>query len=114
MDSLLPSVPTLLVLTVLEAGPAHGYEIARRVELASAATLELKEGTLYPLLYKLEREGLLSAAWQEHPRARRVRIYELTDAGRSRLAEGRREWEVRARGVIRVLRLGEVMPLGQA
>ena len=114
MDGLLPSIPTLLVLKVLEVGPAHGYEIARRVELASQATLALKEGTLYPLLYKLESEGLVSAEWQGGPSARRVRVYTLTEAGRGRLAEGRGEWQVRSRGVSRVLQLGEALARGPA
>ena len=51
MDSLLPSVPTLLVLEVLDGAPGHGYEIARRIEERSERALRLKEGTLYPLLY---------------------------------------------------------------
>lgn len=114
MESLLPSVPTLLVLQVLESSPAHGYEIARRVEQDSATVLSLKEGTLYPLLYRLEREGLVQAAWHDEPKGRRVRVYTLTDAGRRRLAGGRREWAIRSHRVSRVLRLGEASPDGPA
>jgi PadR family transcriptional regulator PadR len=106
VDSLLPSIPTLLVLQVLSVGPAHGYEIARRIASASDGTLLLKEGTLYPLLYKLEREGLVAAEWRGDPHGHRVRIYTLTGAGRGRLAQARSEWEARSRSVYRVLQLG--------
>ena len=114
MDSLLPSVPALVVLQVLGAGPAHGYEIARRVELASKAALALKEGTLYPLLYRMEQEGFVAAEWLEGPNARRVRVYRLTEAGRGHLARERQEWRRRSRGVNRVLRVGEAEALGPA
>lgn len=111
---MLPSVPVLLVLKVLEESPAHGYEIVRRVERSSEGALALKEGTLYPLLYKLEREGVVSAEWRDEPNGRRVRVYALTDAGAGRLAEASREWTVRARGVSKVLGVGEAAALGPA
>ena len=114
MDSILPSIPTLLVLQVLSAGPAHGYEIVRRIASASDGTLFLKEGTLYPLLYKLEREGLVTAAWRDDPHGHRVRVYTLTETGRGRLAKGQRDWEVRSRGVSRVLQFGEAIARGPA
>ncbi len=57
MDALLPSLPALLVLAALAEGPAHGYQIAARVSERSGDVLALKEGTLYPRLYQLEREG---------------------------------------------------------
>lgn len=105
MDSLLPSIPTLLVLEVLSAGPAHGYEIARKIASASGGTLRLKEGTLYPLLYKLERQGFVTAEWQDDLHGRRVRMYRLKEAGLGRLVRDRGEWEVRSGTVNRVLQL---------
>ncbi len=103
MDALLPSVPALLVLKVLEQGPAHGYEIVRRVERTSEGVLALKEGTLYPLLYKMEHEGLVSAAWTDVAGGRQVRIYTLTGLGRRHLVEEEEIWTIRSGGVNRVL-----------
>ena len=112
MDSLLPSVPTLLVLEVLATAPGHGYEIARRIEGRSEGALTLKEGTLYPLLYRLERDGLVVGEWREVPNGRRMRVYTLTETGAGRLAQARSEWTVRAQGVNRVLGSGEATALG--
>lgn len=114
VDSLLPSVPVLLVLKVLQGAPAHGYEIVRRVELRSEGALALKEGTLYPLLYKLEHEGLVVGEWCNEPSGRRVRVYALTEAGTGRLAETRSQWAVRARGVDRILGIREANAVGPA
>lgn len=104
LDSLLPSLPTLLVLDALEEGPAHGYQIARRVEAESDGVLTLKEGTLYPQLYKLESRGLIVGHWQDEMAGRRVRVYELTPDGRAELATGRAEWFRKAGAVGRALR----------
>lgn len=112
MDSLLPSVPTLLVLEVLDGTPGHGYEIARRIEERSERALRLKEGTLYPLLYRLERDGILVGEWQEAANGRRLRVYRLTEVGSQRLAHSRAEWTARTRGVERILRHREVTNLG--
>lgn len=103
MDTLLPSLPTLLILSALERGPAHGYQIARRVEEDSAGILELKEGTLYPRLYRLEGEGLVVAQWETDPSGRQIRTYELTEQGRGQLEQDRRSWNTRKEAVDRVL-----------
>ncbi len=102
MESLLPSLPALLVLAVLAEGPAHGYQIAAAVNEQSGDVLDLKEGTLYPRLYQLEREGFVRAQWQSDS-GRRVRVYELTDAGRTRLQRDREEWRKRVEAADRVL-----------
>jgi PadR family transcriptional regulator, regulatory protein PadR len=81
-----------LVLAVLERGSAHGLEVLRRLEAAGSGTLHLKEGTLYPALYRLEESGLVKAEWEDSaPRARgpRRRIYRLTPKGKRQLAQGR-------------------------
>jgi DNA-binding PadR family transcriptional regulator len=81
-----------LVLAVLERGPAHGLEVLRRLELAGAGALTLKEGTLYPALYRLEASGLVRADWEDTPertRGPRRRIYRLTPKGKRQLARGR-------------------------
>ena len=102
MDTLLPSIPALLVLAVLEEGPAHGYQIARRVDEASQGLLALKEGTLYPRLYQLEHEELIQGTWQEFA-GRRVKLYALTNKGTQALAAQRQQWEEKASAVNRVL-----------
>jgi DNA-binding PadR family transcriptional regulator len=102
MDTLLPSIPALLVLAVLEEGPAHGYQIARRVDEASQGLLALKEGTLYPRLYQLEHEELIQGTWQESA-GRRVKLYALTNKGTQALAAQRQQWEEKASAVNRVL-----------
>ena len=85
-----------LVLSVLEHGPAHGLEVIRRLELAGCGALKLKEGTLYPALYRMEESRLLKAEWEDTPerqRGPRRRIYRLTPKGKRQLAAGRKEWQ---------------------
>lgn len=103
METLLPSIPALLVLAVLESGPAHGYQIARRVDEASEGLLALKEGTLYPRLYQLEREALIQGTWHDGAAGRRVRLYTLTPEGTRALARERAEWQAKATAVNRVI-----------
>jgi DNA-binding PadR family transcriptional regulator len=81
-----------LVLAVLERGPAHGLEVLRRLEAAGAGSLHLKEGTLYPALYRLEESGLVKADWEDNTRRARGprrRIYRLTPKGKRQLTQGR-------------------------
>ena len=102
MDTLLPSIPALLVLAVLENSPAHGYQIVRRVEEESHGLLALKEGTLYPRLYQLERDGLVEGTWQNAGN-RRVKLYRLTPKGTQALAAQRTQWQEKASAVTHVL-----------
>jgi PadR family transcriptional regulator, regulatory protein PadR len=81
----------LLVLAALAAGPAHGYAVVETVRERSAGAFDLAEGTVYPALYRLERQGLLASAWSD-VEARRRRIYRLTRRGRSELAQKRSDW----------------------
>jgi PadR family transcriptional regulator len=81
----------LLVLAVLDSEPAHGYAIVEAVRARSGGAFDLAEGTVYPALYRLERQGLLESSWSESA-ARRRRVYRLTRAGRQELARQRREW----------------------
>jgi PadR family transcriptional regulator, regulatory protein PadR len=80
-----------LLLAVLEAGPLHGYAIITAVQQRSGGALDLRTGTIYPALNRLERLGLLSSAW-ESVGERRRRCYALTDAGRNALAGERTAW----------------------
>lgn len=87
-----------LILAVLERGEAHGLEVLRRLELAGCGALTLKEGTLYPALYRLEAAGLIRADWEaEQPgvsrgRGPRRRLYTLTSKGKRRLTHSRAEF----------------------
>ena len=84
-----------MVMSVLERGEAHGLEILRRLEEAGCGLLRLKEGSLYPALYRLEEAGKVQAMWEEAPHGRRGarrRIYRLTAKGKRDLAKGREEW----------------------
>src|SRR3954452_9969599 len=85
-----------MVLSMLEHGKAHGLEILRRLEEAGCGLLRLKEGSLYPALYRLETAGEVKAAWEADPHGRRGarrRIYCLTAKGQRKLDAGRVEWQ---------------------
>ncbi len=83
----------LMVLKTLETlGPLHGYGIARRIEQTSGDLLEVRYGTLYPALMKLEQEGYISASWGVSDNNRRARYYTLTRAGRKQLEREAQDW----------------------
>jgi PadR family transcriptional regulator, regulatory protein PadR len=82
----------LLVLAQLEDARRHGYEIAIRIGQRSAGAVSFNVASLYPILYRLERRGLIAGTWVEKPGQRRRRYYKLTAAGRKVLAEQRKNW----------------------
>ena len=82
----------LLVLAQLESGPRHGYEIAQRIDLRTGGNVSFHVASLYPILYRLERRGLIAGRWVEKAGQRRRRYYTLTASGRKVLAEQRRNW----------------------
>ena len=92
----------LLLLSILAAGPAHGYAIISALRERSEGTFDLPEGTIYPALHRLEKAGLLASSWAQ-AEGRRRRVYGLTDAGAAALAAQRTEWRKFARGVQAVL-----------
>ena|SRR5689334_24812434 len=84
----------LMVLKTLDVmGPQHGWGIARRIEQISGELLAVNQGTLYPLLLKLEHEGSVASEWGASANNRRARFYRLTPAGRKQLKAETREWE---------------------
>jgi transcriptional regulator len=90
----------LMVLKTLEAmGPLHGYGIAQRLGQVSENVLQLKQGTLYPALLRLEQRGWIRSAWGKSENNRRARFYSLTASGRKRLAVETENWE-RMAGII--------------
>src|ERR671925_1146112 len=82
----------LLVLSLLEARPRHGYEISKLIESRSAGRLKFHIASLYPLLYRLEERGWLQGRWVEKPGERRRRFYSLTAEGRRGLPPPRGTW----------------------
>ena len=84
----------LMVLKTLEVlGPLHGYGIARRIEQISGDLLAVNQGTLYPVLLKLEQEGSIASDWGASENNRRARFYRLTRTGRKQLESETYEWE---------------------
>lgn len=92
----------VLLLSVLERGPCHGYAVITDLRDRSEGRFDLAEGTVYPALHRLEHEGLVCSHWSIGD-GRRRRVYELTGAGVTALAEGRREWHRFSGGVSAVL-----------
>ena len=80
------NTPTLL-LAVLHQGPLHGYAIAREIERRSNDALQLGEGSLYPALRTLERDGLVFSRWEPQPAGPARKVYELTEAGHAELVK---------------------------
>src|SRR5947209_9567360 len=91
-----------LILAVMVSGPCHGYEVIRRLTARSDGVFELPEGTVYPALHRLEKEGSLASAW-ETVEGRRRRVYSITTAGRVRLGERRERWHLLSGAISRVL-----------
>lgn len=82
----------LLVLSVIAREADYGYSIVRRINEESEGLFAWHEGTVYPVLHKLEKEGLLRTEWQESSSGRRRKYYRITQAGRKALAKRRSEW----------------------
>ncbi len=83
----------LLILSLLEARPRHGYEISKLIESRSKGAVSFRVASLYPLLYRLEGRGLIQGRWVEKAGQRRRRYYRLTPAGKKVLATRRAGWE---------------------
>ena len=83
----------LLVLSLLEAEPRHGYDISKLIELRSGGALTFHVTSLYPLLYRLEERGWVAGLWVEKAGQRRRRYYTLTAAGRKVLRGQRKSWQ---------------------
>ena len=83
----------LLVLTLLEARPRHGYDIGKLIELQSKGRIRFRIGSLYPILFRLEDRGLIAGRWLEKTGERRRRLYRLTPDGRKFLKTQRSAWE---------------------
>lgn len=94
----------LLILSLVEARPRHGYEISKLIEARSDGVLRFNVASLYPLLYRLEKRGWIQGRWVEKAGQRRRRFYKLTTEGKKVLAAQRSLWEAFADAVNRITR----------
>lgn len=94
----------LLVLKTLSLTPMHGWGISQRIQQISENVLEVNQGSLYPALQRLEKEGLITSEWGTTDHNRRARYYRLTSAGRRALGEEVENWRRFAAGLEAVLR----------
>lgn len=105
---LIPGTLELMILTTLRRGPLHGYAIAQWIREHSDELLQIEEGTLYPALQRLLREGWVSAEWGLSATNRRVRNYKITAAGRKQLEKDVSSLERMVKGIFNVLRPNEL------
>jgi PadR family transcriptional regulator, regulatory protein PadR len=101
---LLQGTLDMMVMRTLLAGKANGYEIAKAIGRASEDVLDVDHGSLYPALYRLEKNGLIAGKWEVSSTNRRARFYRLTPLGRKQLMVEHSKWEQMAAAVSRVMR----------
>lgn len=89
---LLPGTLDMLILKAVSLKPLHGYGVLLRIGQISGDALEIPQGSLYPALYRLEHQGLISGEWGQSENNRRAKYYTLTAAGRGRLREETASW----------------------
>ena len=104
---LFPGALEMMVLQTLRRRPLHGYAIAQHIRQLSDDLLQIEEGTLYPALQRLLREGWLEAEWGLSARNRKVRIYKITAAGRKKLQREVSSFDRMLAGISRVMRPAE-------
>ena len=89
---LLQGTLDLLILKAVSLGPLHGYGVLLRIEQISQKRLQIQQGSLYPALYRLEHQGLITSEWGESENKRKAKYYRLTAAGRRRFKEETAYW----------------------
>lgn len=92
----------MLLLAALDRGPAHGYAVIESVNKDSGGVFDLQQGTVYPILHRLEHEGLIHSRWLTHD-GRQRRMYEPTHDGLEHLKSARADWQRFSRGVTGVI-----------
>ncbi|MGH9373264.1 MAG: PadR family transcriptional regulator [Vicinamibacterales bacterium] len=102
-NALLHGALDALILKTLTRGPCHGYAVARFIEETSADAVLVEDGSLYPALYRLERQGWVEAEWGMSELGRRAKLYRLTELGREQLATELATWRRFSTGVSKVL-----------
>ena len=101
---LLQGTLELLILQVLQWGPAHGHGIGQAIRLRSQEVLQVEHGSLYPALHRLEQKGWLASDWKISEANRRARYYRLTPKGRRQLLEEQSRWKQLVRAVSRTMK----------
>ena len=102
-NALLHGALDALILKTLSRGPRHGYAIARHIEDTTGDAVLVEEGSLYPALYRMERRGWIAAEWGISELGRQAKLYRLTAAGRTQLAEETASWRRFSAGVSKLL-----------
>ena len=101
---LFPGAIEMMVLQILKHGPLHGYALAQQIKQRSENLLQVEEGSLYPALQRMLKEGWLEAEWRTSPTNRRVRVYKITALGRKKLQRELSNFEQMMEGFSRVMR----------
>jgi len=99
----LPASIDLLILKALTTGEMHGLGISRRVEQITRGTFQVKPGSLFPALHRMEEAGWLKSFWGESENNRRAKYYRLTEQGSKKLKSETREWQAQAAAITRIL-----------
>jgi transcriptional regulator len=102
-DEVLQGTLDMLVLKAVHLEPMHGWGITERIEQWSEQVLQVGQGTLYPALYRLERQGLIDSTWRVTENNRRARYYSITATGRRHLTRERESWARMSRAINQVL-----------
>lgn len=102
-EALLGTLDLLVLKTLAQLGPMHGYGIVNHIQHTSEELLRVEEGSLYPALHRIEQQGWIASEWRTSENNRRAKYYALTTAGRKQLARERENWERVVRGVSAVL-----------
>ena len=100
---LLQGTLDLLVLKALALGPLHGLGVSRRIEQLTQGTFQVKPGSLFPALHRMEEQGWLAASWGESENNRRAKYYKLTAAGRRQLNSETKRWSRVSLAIARAL-----------
>ena len=105
--ALLHGTLDLLILKTVALGPLHGYSIAQRIQQISRDVLQVRQGSLYPALHRLEERGLLDAEWGETETGREAKFYRLSRSGKAQLDRETANWDQVARAIYAILRTAE-------
>ncbi len=103
-DQLSGTLDLLILKTLAQAGPTHGYGIALYIQRVSDDMLRVEEGSLYPALHRIEHTGWITSEWRTSKNNRRAKYYRLTPAGRKQLAKEEQSWDRVVQGVASLLR----------
>jgi PadR family transcriptional regulator, regulatory protein PadR len=104
---LLQGTLDMLILKVAALGPIHGYAIVQRIHQISKEALQIRQGSLYPALYRLENRGWLKSEWKTAESGREAKYYDLTKAGRQQLSAETAGWKRLCQAISLVLETGE-------